>query len=105
AAEMLLLLRGALLDVGRGIGEVVRKLAEGQARLLLLPDIAERHAELQEAVGTLAALRVFPIALGEGSGGVIVVLAHVEGLAEPILGIARERIVGIALDESAERLL
>src|SRR5262249_57975028 len=65
AAEPLPLLRRALLDVGRSLREVVVELVEGEARFLLLPDTAEGHAQLQEIVGALAALRLLAIALGE----------------------------------------
>src|SRR6185312_3537111 len=53
----------------------------------------------------LAALGIFLIALGEDRSGVGVVLPHIVGLAQPILGVAGERIVGMLLHEGAQRLL
>src|SRR3546814_4083008 len=51
------------------------------------------HAELEQAVGGLGALRVILIAGQEGGGRLFVLLAHVEGLAEPVLrtGVRRLR--------------
>ena len=83
------------------VGKSRSSRCEGAARVLLLAEAAERHAELQEIVGGLAALGIFLIAEGEGGGGVLVFLAHVIGLAEPVLRVAGERVVGIVLDEGS----
>src|SRR5689334_18945771 len=93
AAEPLLLAARPLLDVGRGGRKVAVEPGEGAARIRLLPEVAERHAELQQAVRRLAALRILLVALGEGGGGAVVVLPHVIGLAEPVLRVGGERIV------------
>src|SRR6185437_13306788 len=105
AAEVLPLLARAFLDVGGGGREVLVELVEGEARLFLLTEIAERHAELQQIVGAFTALRILLVAFGKGAGGMGVVLADVEGLAEPVLRIAGERVGRVALDEAAQRLL
>ncbi len=59
----------------------------------------------KQIVGGFRAFGIFLIALRESGRGVAVILADVERLAEPILRIAGERILGIALNESAHRLL
>src|SRR5262245_39622935 len=76
ALEALALALGTLGDVGGGFREILVELRERGAGIALLPDAAERHGELEEAVRALAALRVSLVALGEGGGGVVVVAAH-----------------------------
>src|SRR5262249_10841327 len=73
AAVTLLGAGGAILDQRRGARELRGELLEGGAGIGLPPGLAERHAELQEIVRRLGALRVFLIALGEGDGRVLVV--------------------------------
>src|SRR5215469_5727392 len=92
AAGALLLAREPFLDRRRDDREVALKPRKGAAGIGLLVQIRERHAELQKVVGGLRAFRILLIALREGSGGVAVVLAHIIGFAEPVLGIAGERI-------------
>src|SRR5260370_30112013 len=105
AGEPLLLVGGALLDVARRAREVAVEPGEGTAGIRLLPELAQGHAELEQVVGSLPALWIFLIALGEDRGGVVVVLPRVLGLAPPVLGGTGERIVGGALDEGAQVLL
>src|SRR5258707_14591407 len=104
AGEPLLLVGGALLDVARRAREVAVEPGEGTAGIRLLPELAQGHAELEQVVGSLPALGIFLIALGEDRGGVVVVLPHVIGLAQPVLGVAGERIIRGALHEGAQRL-
>src|SRR3546814_19747944 len=63
------------------------------------------HAELEQAVGGLGALRVILIAGQEGGGRLFVLLAHVEGLAEPVLRIAGQRVLRMGAEEFAEGAL
>ena len=96
---------GALLDALGCLG-----IARGQflERLAGIPGLAERrqrHAELEQRIRRLAALRIFLEALGEGERGVVVVLPHIECLAQPVAGIAGQRMLGILIDEGAQRLL
>src|SRR4029078_6960149 len=60
------------------------------------------HAELEQCLRRLVASFVFLVALEEGVGGSLVLAAAVEALADPILGIRRERILGVALYQLAE---
>src|SRR5262249_29896684 len=65
----------------------------------------QRHPKLEQEVRPLRAFRIILEAVGESRGGIIVILANVEGLAEPILRSRRQRVLGMLLDEAAERLL
>ncbi len=61
-ADLLPLARLPVFDVGGCGGKIAVEPRESAARLLLLAEIAERHAELQQIVGSLAALGIFLIA-------------------------------------------
>src|SRR5208282_674076 len=101
-ARLFLLFRIPLLD-GSGRGrEVMVEARIGGAGIGLLAEIGERHAELEEIVHRLAALGIFLVALGEGDGGVVPILAHVIGLTQPVLRVAGERILGELLHEGAQ---
>src|ERR1700722_4764940 len=104
AARLLLFRRRPLLDRGGRGREVAVEARKGGAGVRLLAEIGERHAELQQIVHRLAVLGIFLIALGEGDGGVVPILAHIIGLAQPVLRVAGERILGIFRHEGAQRL-
>src|SRR5579871_4782401 len=77
----------------------------GGARLLDLAQDRQGQTELEQVVGRLRALRVSLVALEELRRSLRVVVAHVVGLAKPVLGVAGERIMRIGPDELAQRLL
>src|SRR5581483_2376696 len=81
AAEALLLGGRALLDRGAGPREVMVELGKGDAGVLLLVGVAERHAELEQLFGRLGALGIALVALGEDGGGIEIAGAGVIGLA------------------------
>ncbi len=87
-----------------GVRELVVELHQRDARIVLLVGARERHAELQETVGRLGSARVALVALGKGRRRIGVFAAHVKALAQPILGIAGQRIGRILLDEVAQRV-
>src|SRR5258708_2814905 len=105
AGEPLLLVGGALLDVAQRARGVAVEPREGTAGIRLLPELAPGQAEPEPGGGGRSPPGIFLIALGEDSGGVVVVLPHVIGLAQPVLGVAGERIIRVALHEGAQRLL
>src|SRR5581483_3015569 len=105
AAQPLLLGRRAVADLRLHLREVALEPRVGAAGIVLLAEDRQRDAELQQVVGRLGALRIFLVALGEGGGRALIILARIEGLAEPVLRIAGERVPRIALDEGAEGLL
>ena len=53
-------------------------------------------------LGSLGAGLVDLVALGEGGHGVLVVATGVVGLAQPVLGVARQHVLGVALQERLE---
>src|SRR5262249_7164930 len=106
----ILLAAGALaLGLGSGlhatgrIRETGAQFGVGRARRILLTQAIERHRELQQAVGGLGTLGVALIALEKRARSSLVLAAHEQGFTEPILGIAGECVVGIALHEVVER--
>src|SRR3954471_12250973 len=99
AAETLLLGRGALPDRGAGSGEIMVELGQYDTGVLLLIGAAQRHAELQQFVGRFGALRIALIARGEGGGRRGVAAARVKGLPQPVLRVARHRVVRMLLDK------
>src|SRR5579883_1676033 len=105
AAGALALAMGELLHIRRRVGIARVELAEEDAGILVALELDQRHAELEERIRGLRALGIFLIALGEGLGRLIVIAAHVISLAEPVLGGAGERIVGVGAEEGREGLL
>src|SRR5215472_14425721 len=105
ATQPLLLGARAVADLTGGLRIVAVEALIGAAGVVLLTEIGERHPELQQEVRPLRTLRILLVAVGERRGGVRIVLTNVEGLAEPILRGGRERVPGMLLHESAERLL
>src|SRR5690606_23106137 len=105
AAEAAALLSRALEDVRRGVGEAVLQLAEDRTGVTAAAEQAQRQAELQQAVGRLRAARVVLVGDAEGARRLVVVAAHVVGLAQPVLGVRRERVARMLLDEGGQRLL
>src|SRR5882724_3895480 len=105
AAVMFLLAPRADQQILGRAGIFAHQLRQRRAGILLLSHLAQRHAELEQVVGGLAAVGIFLEALGEGDGGLLVVAAHIVGLAQPILGVAREHIVRVLLHEGGEGLL
>src|SRR5215469_10392806 len=92
-------------DAVRRARELLGELGEGDAGIRLLAELAEGHAELQEIVGRFAVVGIFLVALGKGDRRVLIPAAHIIGLAEPVLGIAREIVVRMLDEEGVERLL
>src|SRR4029079_15965869 len=68
----------------------------------LLAEPVQRQAELEQAVGGLAALREVTIARQESLRRLLVVAPHGIGFAEPILRIAGEAVVAVLPEEVAE---
>src|SRR5437879_4791045 len=93
APEVLLLRLGALADRRAGVGKIVVELGEGDTGVFVLVGAGERHAELQKIVGRLGALWPALVALGKGGGGVEKAVAGEVGLAEPVLRVARHRVL------------
>src|SRR5215469_10709171 len=85
--------------------EFLGELGKGDAGIRLLAELAEGHAELQEIVRCFAAVGILLVALGEGDRRVLIAAAHVVGLTEPVLGVAREIVIGMLYQEGVERLL
>src|SRR5712692_9906557 len=105
AAQPLLLCAGAIADFAGGLGVVAVEALIGAAGVVFLAGIGQRHPELQQEIRRLRAPRKFLIAVSEGCGGIRVVLADIERLAEPVLRRRSQGIPGIMLNEAAERLL
>src|SRR5439155_20094460 len=93
----------ALADRRAGVGKIVVELGEGDTGVFVLVGAGERHAELQKIVGRLGALWPALVALGKGGGGVEKAVAGEVGLAEPVLRVARHRVLGVLLDKGLER--
>src|ERR1700730_2040651 len=104
-AEAFLLRAGAALDRGARAGEIVIELGQRDAGVLLLIGAGQRHAELQQLVGRLAAFRIALLALGKGARRLDKPAACVIGLAEPVLGVAGPRILRVLLDKGLARRL
>src|SRR5579885_3054883 len=85
--------------------ELLRQLGEGDAGVRRLAQLAQGHSQLQEIVRRLAVIRVLLIALGEGHRRLLVAPAHIIGLAEPVLRIARQIVRRMLGQEGAEGLL
>src|SRR6185312_1613896 len=102
AGEAALFVGRGLADRGAGIGKGVIELGKGDAGILFLVGMAQRHSELQKLVGRLGSLRVVLIPLGERTGRLGVLLARVEGLADPVLRAGDQRVFGVGVDEPAE---
>src|SRR5579863_8565171 len=105
ATGALLFAREPFLDWRRYGRKIALQARKGATGIGLLIEVRKRHAELQQIVGRLGALRVFLVALRESGGRVGVVLAYVEGLAKPVLRISSERILRPTLNKVAHRLL
>src|ERR687891_2897059 len=96
---------GLLADMLWRLREFGLELVEGRAGGFLLPELGERHAELEQRIGGLLALLVFLVAMEEGVGGVLILTAHIIALSDPILCVAGKRIVRIGVDQLAESVL
>src|SRR5215472_2995092 len=92
-------------DAVRRAREFLGQLGKGDAGIRFLAELAEGHAELQKIVRRFAAVGILLIALGEGDRRVLIAAAHVIGLPEPVLGVAREIVIGMLDEEGVERLL
>src|ERR1043166_4072051 len=104
AVAMFFLLQPLFQAVGRA-GKFLVELGECNAGVVLLADLPQRHAELQEIVGRLAAVRILLIGLGEGDGRILVSPAYIIGLAQPVLRVARQGIARVLGDEGLQGLL
>src|SRR5215469_7436785 len=93
AAKPLLLGAGALPDCRRRIGEALVELVERQTSVLFLIGLGQRHAEIQQIVRSLRPFREALVAFGERGGGVLIAVAREIGLPQPILRVARQRVV------------
>src|SRR6185369_7892556 len=102
AAVALLGARGAILDRRGGLRELRVQLLERGAGVVLAAGLPQRHAELQQIVRGLLALRIFLIALGEGDRRVLVVALGIIGFAQPVLRVAGQRILRMLGDEGLE---
>ncbi len=102
ALQLLLLLRRLVLDRLRGVGEGAANLPIGGAGLLGLVQVGERHAKLQQGIGSLLALLVLLVAFEKGLGRLGIVAANVIAFAQPVTGVIRQRIVGMAVEKLAE---
>src|SRR5690606_9881492 len=90
ATRLLTFELGASHDGGRRLRELLLELTIGGTGRVLLAELRQGHAELQQAVRRLGAFGISRVALEERVGGVLVLALHVIGFAEPILGVARE---------------
>src|ERR1041385_1127768 len=102
AAEALFFCRGAFLDRSARRREVMVELSQRDAGVLLLIGARQRHAQLQQFVGRLGAFGIALIAFREGARRFGITAARVIGLAEPILRVARHRIVRVLLDKGLQ---
>src|SRR5215217_6876971 len=76
--------------------------SKGGAGLLLLAELLQRHAELQEAVRRLAVLRIGLVTGQERLCGGSVVGLHIKSFPEPELGVAGELMLRVFFDEASE---
>src|SRR5262249_54059039 len=67
------------------------------------PSAASDIPSLSSVIRCLIAGLVFLIALEEGVGRILVLAAVIVALADPVLGVSGERILGIGVDQLAER--
>src|SRR3981081_3380967 len=102
AARLLALALGFVANLIGCRGELGLELAEGRAGGVLLTERRQRHGESEQGVWRLIARFVFLVAFEEGVGGVLVVAAHVIGLADPVLRVAGQGIVGVAREQLTE---
>src|SRR5262249_19985517 len=105
AAVLGLLLGCALLHGIGGLRIARLELVEDLAGIGGLAQGGQRHSELQQGIRRLATLRIVLERRREGLRGVLVVLAYIVGLAEPVAGVAGQRVIRILVDECAEGLL
>ena len=98
AVLLALLLDPALLQVD-GARIVLVKLGEHGAGIGLAAEHRQSDAELQQVVGSLGARLVDLVAVGEGSHGVLIITTRIISLAQPVLRVARQHMLGIALQE------
>src|SRR5688572_12258612 len=75
---------------------------EGRACLVFLPELAQRHAEFQQAVRGFAVLRIGLVAGEKRLRRGLVVGLNVIGLAKPELGVACKFVIGVLLNERSE---
>src|SRR3990167_3012626 len=105
ASVLLALLRDPpLLQVG-GTRIVLREAREDRAGIGLAAEDSQCDAELQQIVRALRARLVGLVALGEGSHRVLVVATRIVRLPQPVLGIAGQYMLRIALHECPKTLL
>src|ERR1051325_1851441 len=104
AAETLLLGIRAFPDRRPRVGEIVVKLRQRDASVLLLVGAGARHAQLQQLRGGLGAFRITLVAFGKGRGRLDIPAARVIGLAEEVLRGTGHRILRMLLDKGLERL-
>src|SRR4051794_6163708 len=103
AAGLFALALGLIEDMRGGLRVFGGEVAGGRAGCILLAELGERHAELEQRIGRLVAGFVLLVALEEGVGRALVLAAHIIALADPVLRAAGERIVGVGGDQLAER--
>src|SRR6516164_5771836 len=99
ASRALALELGRGFDVGRRIRKLGAELAVGGAGGVLLAEPLQRHGELEKALGCFGTAAVALVPLEEGAGRRAILAAYIERFAEPVLGVAGQRIVGVALKE------
>src|SRR6185437_17021686 len=104
AAHALLFLRDAALHAGRRLGIFAADFRQRGAGGFLLMHGGERLAEPQQRIRRLAGVLVFGRDRKEGLGSVAVVLLLEQALAQPILRVRHQALVGMLLEEVAEGL-
>src|ERR1700735_2289814 len=92
----------AILDDGLHLREIPLEPGEAETSIVLAPGIGERHAELQQIILRLRALRVFLVPFGESRGGRRKIAAHEVGLAQPVLRVGGKRITRMLLQKTVE---
>src|SRR5690606_4328851 len=102
AAESLPLAPGTLENLTRRIPIATLQFSQGAASIVATIEHGERHAEFQQIVGRLARFRILLEAFGEDSGGGNIVASHVVGLTQPVLRVARQRMLGVRLQEGLQ---
>src|ERR1700694_1529521 len=102
ATRLLALALGLIANLVGRRGELGLELAEGGAGGVLLAERCQRHGEPEQGVWRLIARLMFLVAFEEGVGRVLVVAAHVIGLADPVLRVAGKGIVGVARKQLPE---
>src|SRR6266849_5510381 len=102
ATKLLFLVLCSVLDRVRRVREIAIELCERYAGVLFLVRPGERHAELQEIICCLRPLRITLVALSKGYGRVGISFALVISFADPVLGVASQRIARVLLNETLQ---